>query len=122
MDFNVAIATPDMMKDLAKLGKLLGPRGLMPTPKAGTVTEDVAKAVKEVKKGKIEFKMDKSGCINLAVAKISFDEKAICENAKELIEAIRHNKPAHVKVQFIKNISLSTTMGPGIKLDISDYK
>lgn len=122
LDFNIAIATPEMMKDLAKLGKILGPRGLMPTPKVGTVTNDIANAVKEVKKGKIEFKMDKTACINMAVSKISFEEKAICENVRALIEAIKQNKPSQVKGQFIRNVSLSTTIGPGIRLDASEYK
>ncbi len=122
LDFNMAIATPEMMKDLAKLGRILGPRGLMPTPKAGTVTNDIVYAIKEAKKGKIEFKMDKSACINMAVSKISFDEKAICENLKALIQAVRQNKPPHIKGQFIKSITLSTTMGPGVKLDSSEYK
>lgn len=118
LDFDVAVATPDMMRDLSKLGKILGPRGLMPNPKAGTVTEDVAKAVKEVKGGKIEFRMDKVSNINLAVGKISFDEKAIYDNALALIEAVQHARPQSVKGNFIKSISISTTMGPGVKLDI----
>ncbi len=122
LDFNVAIATPEMMKDLARLGKILGPRGLMPTPKAGTVTQDIANAVKEIKKGRLEFKMDKMGCINMAVGKISFKETAICENIRALAEAVKHNKPAHAKGQFIKNISISTTMGPGVKLDQAEYR
>lgn len=122
LDFNIAVATPEMMKDLARLGKILGPRGLMPTSKAGTVTNDVANAVKEAKKGKIEFKMDKTACINMAVSKISFNEKAICENIRSLIQAVKQNGPSSVKGQFIKSINLSTTMGPGVKLDASEYK
>lgn len=122
LDFNIAVATPEMMKDLARLGKILGPRGLMPTPKAGTVTNDVANAVKEAKKGKVEFKMDKIACINMAVSKISFNEKAICENIRSLIQAVKQNRPTSVKGQFIKSINLSTTMGPGVKLDSSEYK
>ena len=122
LDFNIAVATPEMMKDLARLGKILGPRGLMPTPKAGTVTNDVANAVKEAKKGKVEFKMDKIACINMAVSKISFNEKAICENIRSLIQAVKQNRPPSVKGQFIESINLSTTMGPGVKLDSSEYK
>ena len=122
LDFNIAVATPEMMKDLARLGRILGPRGLMPSPKAGTVTNDIANAIQETKKGKIEFKMDKTACINMAVSRISFDEKAICENVKTLIQAVRHNKPAHIKGQFMKSVNLSTTMGPGVKLDPSEYK
>ncbi|MBN1405724.1 MAG: 50S ribosomal protein L1 [Candidatus Omnitrophica bacterium] len=122
MDFDVAVAMPDMMKDLAKLGKILGPRGLMPSPKAGTVTDDVAAAVSQTKKGKVEFKMDKGACINMAVGKVAFEEIAICENARVLIQAIKHNKPAHVKGQFIKSVSMSTTMGPGVRLDPQEYR
>jgi len=117
LDFDIAIATPDMMKEMGKLGKVLGPRGLMPSPKAGTVTNDIAKAITEAKAGKIEFKMDKLGCINIAVGKRSFNEDAILENAKTVISAITQAKPAQVKGKFFKNVSISTTMGPGIRLD-----
>lgn len=122
LGFNMAIATPEMMKDLARLGKILGPRGLMPTPKAGTVTPDVSNAIKQAKKGKVEFRMDKSACINMAVSKISFEEKAICENIKVLLQAIKNSRPVHIKGQFIKSANISTTMGPGIKLDSSEYR
>ncbi|KPK41958.1 MAG: 50S ribosomal protein L1 [Omnitrophica WOR_2 bacterium SM23_29] len=118
LDFDIAVATPEMMKDLSKLGKILGPRGLMPNPKAGTVTEDVAKAVKEAKGGKVEFRMDKLSNINIAIGKSSFDEKAIYDNAFALIEALQHARPQSAKGNFIKSISISTTMGPGIRLDI----
>lgn len=117
LDFDVAIATPDMMKEMGKLGRLLGPRGLMPSPKAGTVTNDVAKAIKEVKAGKVEFKMDKLGCINISVGKRSFSEEAIVENASRLIGAVNQARPPQVKGRFLKSVSMSTTMGPGIKLD-----
>lgn len=117
LDFDVAIATPDMMKEMGKLGRLLGPRGLMPSPKAGTVTDDVAKAIKEVKAGKVEFKMDKLGCINISVGKRSFSEEAIVENASRLIGAVNQARPPQVKGRFLKSVSMSTTMGPGIKLD-----
>jgi large subunit ribosomal protein L1 len=122
LDFDIAIATPDMMKDMAKLGKVLGPRGLMPSPKAGTVTMDVAKAIKDVKGGKIEFKMDKLGCINISVGKRSFAEDAIVENAKTLIEAVAQAKPSQIKGRFLKSVHISTTMGPGVRLntDIAD--
>lgn len=120
MDFDVAVATPEMMKDLSKLGKILGPRGLMPNPKAGTVTEDVAKAVKEVKAGKVEFKMDKISNMNIGVGKISFSENAIYDNVFALIEAVQHARPATLKGNYITSIAISTTMGPGIKLDFSN--
>lgn len=120
MDFDVAVATPEMMRELSKLGKVLGPRGLMPNPKAGTVTEDVAKAVKEVRGGKIEFKMDKISNINIAVGKISFDENAIYDNAFILIEAVQHARPATLKGNYIRSIAISTTMGPGVRLDLSN--
>ena len=120
MDFDVAVATPEMMRELSKLGKILGPRGLMPNPKAGTVTEDVAKAVKEVKGGKVEFKMDKISNINMAVGKISFDENAIYSNAFTLIEAVQHARPTTLKGNYIRSIAISTTMGPGVRLDLSN--
>ena len=120
LDFDVAVATPEMMRDLSKLGKVLGPKGLMPNPKAGTVTEDVAKAVKEVKAGKIEFKMDKISNINISVAKASFEDNKIYENAYTLIEAVQHARPATLKGNYIRSISISTTMGPGVKLDLSN--
>jgi large subunit ribosomal protein L1 len=118
VDFDVAISSPDMMKDVGKLGKVLGPRGLMPNPKTGTVTNDLARAVKEAKGGRIEFKLDKQGNINIGIGKISFDEKAICENADTIIRAIDKSRPQGIKGKFIKSIFISTTMGPGIKLDL----
>lgn len=120
-DFDVAVSTPDMMKDLSKLGKVLGPRGLMPNPKAGTVTQDVAKAIKEVKAGKIEFRMDKQSNIHAPIGKISFAENAIFDNANALIESVIKNKPATVKGHFIKSISIASSMGPGLKLDLSQF-
>jgi len=116
-DFDVAVATPDMMRFLGALGRILGPRGLMPNPKAGTVTMDIAKAINEVKAGRIEFKMDKQTNVNVPVGKASFNEDSIYENAKTLIEALMHAKPPGAKGQFIKSISISTTMGPGIKVE-----
>ncbi|HLF17471.1 MAG TPA: 50S ribosomal protein L1 [Candidatus Omnitrophota bacterium] len=116
LDFDVVVASPDMMKDLSKLGKILGPRGLMPTPKAGTVTVDVEKAIKEVKAGKVEFKSDKQGGIHIGIGKRSFSAEKIIENAQQIIDAINHAKPASVKGNLIKNLSISTSMGPGVKV------
>ena len=118
-DFTALIATPDMMRELGKLGKVLGPRGLMPTPKAGTVTTDVAKAVKEVKGGKIEFKVDKTGNINSAVGKLSFGSEQILDNMKTLLNAISRSKPSSAKGIFMRGLYISSTMGPGLKIDLS---
>jgi len=118
-DFSGVIATPDMMRDVGKLGKVLGPRGLMPTPKAGTVTADVAKAVAEVKAGKIEFKSDKHGVINTLVGKLSFQKEKLLENVISLLVAILRSKPATARGQFLKSLSLSSTMGPGLKIDLN---
>jgi len=118
IDFDVVISAPDMMRDVGKLGRVLGPRGLMPNPKTGTVTNDLASAVKAAKAGRIEFKLDKLGNINNAIGKISFEEKAICDNATSIINSINKARPHSVKGKFIKNISISTTMGPGLKLDL----
>lgn len=117
LEFDTLIATPDMMKDLAKLGKLLGPKGLMPNPKTGTVTMDIARAVKEIKAGRIEFKTDSYGIVHSPVGKISFPKEKLLENAKTLIEAIIRAKPPSAKGQYLKGITLSTTMGPGIKIN-----
>jgi large subunit ribosomal protein L1 len=122
MDFDVAVATPSMMKEVGKLGKVLGPRGLMPSPKAGTVTDNPAKAVKEVKCGRIEFKMDKFGNLNTMVGKLSFSDQAIAENTNILMEALMKAKPRSLKGTFLKSVYLSSTMGPGVKLDISKYR
>ena len=118
-DFDALVVTPDMMRDVGKLGKVLGPRGLMPTPKAGTVTTDVAKAVKELKAGKIEFKVDKGGVINNLVGKATFDQKSLEENIDTLLTAILRAKPATAKGQYLKSMFVSTTMGPGLRVDIS---
>jgi len=122
MDFDVAVATPEMMKDVARLGKVLGPRGMMPSPKAGTVTDDIAKAVKEVKAGKIEFKMDKQGNILAPVGKLSFEDEKICDNIKHLIDAVAKSKTGIGKGEFMKSVALSSTHGPGIMLDTSKWK
>lgn len=118
-DFNAVISTPDMMREVGKLGKVLGPRGLMPTPKAGTVTTDIAKAIQEVKSGKIEFKSDKNGVINSLVGKLSFDTKKLEGNIIALLSAITKAKPATAKGHYLKSLVLSSTMGPGIKIDLS---
>jgi large subunit ribosomal protein L1 len=118
LDFDCAIATPDMMKDLSKLGKVLGPRGLMPSPKTGTVTQDVVKAIEDVKRGKVEFRVDKQGGVHLAVGKVSFSPEKIFENASRVIEALNEAKPASVKGKFIKTLTVSVTMNPGLKLAV----
>ena len=117
LDFDRVIATPDMMGLVGRLGRVLGPRGLMPNPKLGTVTPDVARAVAENKSGKVEYKVDKSGIIHAAVAKASFDAQKIRENVMALIEAVLRAKPASAKGVYMKKISLSTTMGPGLRID-----
>ena len=118
LDFNAIISTPDMMRDLGKLAKILGPRGLMPTPKAGTVTTDVAKAVAESKAGKIEFKTDKHGVINSSVGKVSFTKDKLHENIVTLLAVIAKSRPATAKGQFLKSLAMSSTMGPGLKIDL----
>jgi large subunit ribosomal protein L1 len=122
LDFDVAIATPDMMKDLAKLGKVLGPRGLMPNPKSGTVTLDTAKTVKEVKAGKIEFKMDKQAGIHAPAGKMSFTEEALFANARVLIDAIMNSNTAGPKGHHVKSLYIASTMGPGVKVDINEFR
>ena len=117
MDFDVVIATPDMMGQIGKLGKVLGPRGLMPSPKAGTVTMDVAKAVEEAKAGKIEYRLDKTNIIHCVIGKVSFGDQKLQENFDTLIGAIIKAKPEASKGQYIKSCSLATTMGPGVKVN-----
>jgi len=117
MDFDCVIATPEIMKDLSKLGKVLGPRGLMPSPKTGTVTNDIAKAINDVRKGKVEFRVDKQGGMHLSVGKISFDESKILENASCVINAINEAKPATVKGKFLVSLYISTSMNPGLALE-----
>ena len=116
MDFDVVVASPDMMRDLSKLGKVLGPRGLMPTPKAGTVTVDIEKAIKEVKAGKIEFKSDKQSGIHLGLGKRSFAKEKILDNVKVVVDAINNAKPSSVKGNLIKSMFLTTTMGPSLRI------
>lgn len=122
VDYDAVIATPDMMREVGKLGKVLGPRGLMPTPKAGTVTTDIAKAVQELKGGKIEFKIDKLGVINNAIGKISFEKQKLEENIRSFLSAIFRAKPATAKGQFVKSVTLSSTMGPGLKIDLREFE
>jgi large subunit ribosomal protein L1 len=116
-DFDAVIATPDMMKSAGRLGKVLGPRGLMPNPKTGTVTFEVARAVKEVKAGKVEFRVDKAGIVHSPIGKISFDAPKLAENAQALLGAILKAKPAAAKGKFVKRVTLTSTMGPGITID-----
>ena len=118
LDFDCAIATPEMMKDLSKLGKILGPRGLMPSPKTGTVTNDIAKAIEDVKKGKVEFRVDKQGGVHLSVGKISFSEDKLYDNASSVIEALNEARPASVKIKFIRSLSISSSMSPGLQIAI----
>ncbi|MCR4337136.1 MAG: 50S ribosomal protein L1 [Candidatus Omnitrophica bacterium] len=118
MDFDCVIATPDMMRDISKLGKVLGPRGLMPSPKAGTVTNDVAKAIQEIRSGRVEFKTDKQGGVHLGVGKRSFSSQQMFDNVSAVLNALNHVKPASVKGTLIKSLWLSTTMGPGVKVAI----
>ena len=117
MDFDVAIATPDMMGVVGRLGKVLGPRGLMPNPKVGTVTADVARAVRESKAGKVEFRVEKAGIVHVPVGKASFDSKKLQDNVNAILDTIMRAKPATAKGTYLKGVSVSTTMGPGIKLD-----
>jgi large subunit ribosomal protein L1 len=120
-DFDAVIATPEMMRDVGKLGKVLGPRGLMPTPKAGTVTTDIAKAVRELKGGKIEFKLDRAGVINNGVGKLSFGAEKLLENLQAFVSAVYKAKPATAKGHYLQSMYLSSTMGPGIKIDSRDF-
>lgn len=118
-DFDAIVATPDMMKSVGKLGKMLGPRGLMPNPKAGTVTFDVAKAVTDIKAGKVEFRVDKNGVIHAPFGKLSFDYEHLLENARSLLEAVIRARPASSKGRYLRGVSVSSTMGPGIRVDSS---
>jgi len=121
-DFDTLITTPDMMGQVGKLGRILGPRGLMPNPKSGTVTFDVAKAVKEVKAGKIEFRVDKSGNVHAPIGKVSFDKQKLVENFQTLIEMVLRAKPVSAKGIYLRNVAVSSTMGPGFKIDLTLYR
>jgi large subunit ribosomal protein L1 len=122
LEFDKAIATPDMMGLVSKLGKILGPRGLMPNPKVGTVTFDLERAIKEIKAGKVEFKVEKAGVIHVPVGKVSFGFDRLLENIKTLLEVILRAKPPTSKGVYLRSIALSTTMGPGIKIDPLDVR
>ena len=119
LGFDKAVATPDVMGLVGKLGKLLGPRGLMPNPKLGTVTFDVAKAIKEIKAGKADFKVDKAGNIHMVVGKVSFSADALAENALAAVDSLVKAKPATSKGKYLKKVALASTMGPGVKVDVS---
>src|SRR3982074_3744730 len=120
-DFDAVIATPDMMRSVGKLGKVLGPRGLMPNPKTGTVTTDVAKAIRETKAGKVEFRVDKTGVIHAPVGKVSFKTDKLLENAKTLIQAVIKAKPSAAKGKYVKSVTICSTMGPGVHLDVTSF-
>jgi len=120
-DVDVVISTPDSMSELGKLGKILGPKGLMPNPKSGTVTQDVAQAVKEIKAGKIEFRVDKTGIIHSSVGKLNFENEKLIDNTKAFIDTIIKMKPASAKGQYVKSLFLSSTMGPGLKISKDEY-
>ena len=120
-DFDALIATPDMMRSVGKLGKVLGPRGLMPNPKTGTVTQDIKTAVREVKAGKVEFRVDKTGVIHVPVGKVSFETGKLLENANSLIQAVIKAKPAAAKGKYVKSVTICSTMGPGVHLDVTSF-
>ncbi len=121
LDFDVVVATPDMMGVVGRLGKILGPKGLMPNPKAGTVTMDVTKAVKDIKAGKIEYRLDKTNIIHVPIGKVSFTDEALQENFNTLMDAITKARPSAVKGQFLRSITMTSTMGPGVKLNVAKY-
>ncbi len=117
MEFDQAIATPDLMGSVGKLGKILGPRGLMPNPKTGTVTFEVGKAIAEIRKGRVEYKVDKAGVVHVPIGKVSFAEEALYQNANTVLEAVVKARPASVKGRYLQSATISSTMGPGVKLD-----
>jgi large subunit ribosomal protein L1 len=117
MDFDAVVATPDVMRSVGKLGKVLGPRGLMPNPKTGTVTYEVAKAIQEIKAGKVEFRVDKTAIVHAPVGKMSFSDENLLDNLRTLIETVLKAKPAAAKGKYVKSIAISSTMGPGIRID-----
>lgn len=119
LDFDKVVATPDIMGVVGKLGKILGPRGLMPNPKLGTVTFDVAKAVRDIKAGKVEYKTEKAGVVHVPIGKVSFDAEKLLENAKAIIDSVTKAKPSTSKGKYLKGISVSSTMGPGMKIDVA---
>ena len=119
LDFDKVVATPDIMGVVGKLGKVLGPRGLMPNPKLGTVTFDVAKAVKEIKAGKVEYKAEKAGVVHVPIGKVSFDEQKLIDNARAIVDSVNKAKPSTSKGKYVKKLSISSTMGPGLRVDPS---
>jgi large subunit ribosomal protein L1 len=121
IDYDAVIATPDMMRSVGRLGKVLGPRGLMPNPKTGTVTTDVANAIQEIKAGKVEFRVDKTGVIHAPVGKVSFDSKKLLDNANSLIQAVIKAKPSAAKGKYVKSATICSTMGPGVHLDVTAF-
>jgi large subunit ribosomal protein L1 len=121
IDYDAVIATPDMMRSVGRLGKILGPRGLMPNPKTGTVTTDIAKAVQEVKAGKVEFRVDKTGVIHAPVGKVSFEKDKLFENANTLIQAVLKAKPSAAKGKYVRSVTICSTMGPGVPLDVTPF-
>jgi large subunit ribosomal protein L1 len=122
LDYDAIVASPDMMKSVGKLGKILGPRGLMPNPKTGTVTFEVAKAVKEIKAGKVEYRVDKTAIIHAPIGKVSFGADKLLDNAKALIDSVLKAKPAAAKGKYVKSIALSSTMGPGVRVDLASVE
>ena len=122
MDFEAVVATPDMMRGVGRLGKVLGPRGLMPNPKTGTVTTDIAKAVKDIKAGKVEFRVDKTGIVHAPVGKTSFAQSALIDNAHALVDSIVKAKPPAAKGRYLKSITVSSTMGPGVRIDTTSVE
>jgi large subunit ribosomal protein L1 len=121
-DFDKTVATPDMMAAVGRIGKVLGPRGLMPNPRTGTVTSDIGKAVKEIKAGKLEFRVDKAGIVHVPVGKASFNPEKLIDNAKAVLTSILRAKPASAKGNYVRGVTVSTTMGPGIKIDLSQVR
>jgi large subunit ribosomal protein L1 len=117
MEFDAVVATPDMMRSVGKLGKVLGPRGLMPNPKTGTVTFEIARAVREIKAGKVEFRVDKTAIVHAPVGKVSFTEERLLENLRALVDTILKAKPASAKGKYVKSFAISSTMGPGVRID-----
>jgi large subunit ribosomal protein L1 len=122
LDFDNAVATPDMMAAVGKIGKILGPRGLMPNPKVGTVTMDIAKAVKEIKAGKLEFRVDKAGIVHIPIGKVSFSLENLLDNASVVLTSVVKAKPASAKGNYVQGVTVSTTMGPGIKIDLTQVR
>jgi large subunit ribosomal protein L1 len=122
VDFDKAVATPDMMAAVGRLGKVLGPRGLMPNPKTGTVSADIAKAVKEIKAGKLEFRVDKAGIVHVPVGKASFGPEQLIDNARAVLMSILRAKPASAKGNYVRGVTVATTMGPGIKIDLAQVR